>query len=79
MPLSEPHVIHPYAVYTAASLRAALGLTKTTVAREVRLRRLRVSKRAGKYFILGSWVLDWLRDGEGHRNCDPQVAKGKDL
>jgi hypothetical protein len=41
-----------------------LCLTKTTLAREVRLGRLRVSKRAGRYFILGSWLLQWLREGE---------------
>jgi hypothetical protein len=64
MPLTEPHVIHPRAVYTAASLQAALGLTRATVPREVRLGRLRVTRRAGKYFILGAWVLQWLRDGE---------------
>jgi hypothetical protein len=71
VPLSEPHVIDPHAAYTIASLREALGLTKTTVAREVRLRRLRVSKRAGKYFVLGAWVLQWLRDGEAHREQVP--------
>jgi hypothetical protein len=67
VPLSQPHVIEPSAVYTVESLRAALGLPKSTVGREVRLGRLRVTKRAGKYFILGSWVLEWLEKGElGH-------------
>jgi hypothetical protein len=67
MPLNEPHVIHPRAVYTVASLQAALGLTKTTVAREVRLRRLRATRRAGRCYFLGGWVLRWLQDGELHR------------
>ncbi len=68
MPLNEqPHVIHPRAVYTVASLQAALGLTRTTVAREVRLGRLRVAKRAGRYFILGRWALQWLEEGEVRR------------
>jgi hypothetical protein len=46
------------------SARAALGLTKTTLGRELRLRRLRCAKRAGRYFILGEWLLEWLRAGE---------------
>jgi hypothetical protein len=67
VPLSGAPVIHPNAVYTIATLQSALGLTKTTVGREVRLGRLKVSKRAGKYFVLGIWVLQWLRNGEVHR------------
>jgi hypothetical protein len=62
--VTQPHVIEPTAVYTVESLRAALGLTKSTVNREVRLGRLRVTKRAGKYFLLGTWILEWLRSGE---------------
>jgi hypothetical protein len=69
--LNEPHIIHPHGVYTVASLQTLLGLTKTTVAREVRLRRLRVAKRAGRYFVLGTWVLEWLRNGEVHRQRQP--------
>jgi hypothetical protein len=68
VPLNErPHVIHPRAVYTVASLQAALGLTRTTVAREVRLGRLRVSRRSGRYFIIGRWALQWLEEGEVRR------------
>jgi hypothetical protein len=57
------HVIHPNAVYTLLTARSALGLAKATLRREIRLRRLRVSKRAGRYYILGEWLLDWLRTG----------------
>jgi hypothetical protein len=60
-------VIHPRAVYSPAAAQAALGLPKTTLHREVRLGRLRVSKRAGRYFLLGEWLLEWLRNGEVHR------------
>jgi hypothetical protein len=60
----EPHVIHPHAVYTLAAAQLALGLPKSTLRREVRLGRLRVSKRAGRYFLLGAWLLEWLRSGE---------------
>jgi hypothetical protein len=62
--VKERHVIEPTAVYTGESLRAALGLPKSTVGREVRLGRLRVTKRAGKYFLLGEWILEWLEQGE---------------
>jgi hypothetical protein len=67
-----PHVIHPCAIYTVESLRVALGLSKSTIGREVRLGRLRVTKRAGKYFLLGVWVLEWLRAGEVRR---PRTCK----
>jgi hypothetical protein len=62
-----PLVIDPRSVFTVAQARQALGLTLSTIRREVRLDRLRVSKRAGKYFLLGEWILDWLRSGEIHR------------
>jgi hypothetical protein len=62
--VKNPHLIHPRAVYTLQSAREALSLAKATLPREIRLRRLRASKRAGRYFILGAWLLQWLRDGE---------------
>jgi hypothetical protein len=68
--MKEPHVVHPCAVYTVESLRAVLGLTKSTIGREVRLGRLRVTKRAGKYFLIGSWILAWLRSGEVRRSTN---------
>jgi hypothetical protein len=61
------HVIHPGAVYSLESARAALGLARATLRREVRLGRLRVSKRAGRYYLLGAWLLEWLRSGEVRR------------
>jgi hypothetical protein len=67
------HVIRPTAVYSVESARSALGLTKTTIGREIRLGRLRVAKRAGRYFILGTWLLEWLETGEIRRRkgeCD---------
>jgi hypothetical protein len=64
----KPHVIEPHAIYSIASLQVALGLAKTTVSREIRLGRLRVAKRAGKYFVVGSWILQWLRAGEVRRS-----------
>jgi hypothetical protein len=60
---AAPRIL-PNQIFTIASLTSCLGLKAGTVPREIRLRRLRCSKRAGRVFILGSWVLEWLRDGE---------------
>lgn len=62
--ITSPVVVDPNAVFDLASARATLGLKKATIGRELRLGRLRVSKRAGKYYILGEWLLEWLRTGE---------------
>ncbi len=70
------HVIHPSAVYSVAAARQALGLKSTTVRREVREGRLRVSKRAGRYFILGAWLLQWLEAGELRRRKGPAAGEG---
>jgi hypothetical protein len=67
--VDKPHVIHANAVYTRESARIALGLTKTTLARELRLRRMRCAKRAGRYYILGQWLLEWLETGEVARQA----------
>ncbi len=51
-------------VFSRQSAQETLGLPKSTLPREIRLGRLRVAKRAGRYFILGAWLLEWLRAGE---------------
>lgn len=63
----QPVTITPTMVFTVRQLQSLLGLRASTVRREVRLGRLRVAKRAGRYFVLGEWVLDWLRGGEVSR------------
>ena len=35
-----------------------------SIRREVREGRLRISKRAGRYYLLGAWLLEWLEAGE---------------
>jgi hypothetical protein len=70
--MKRPHIIHPCAIYAVESLRVAPGLSKSTIGRGVRLGRLRVTKRAGKYFLLGGWVLEWLRTGEVHRRMSSE-------
>ena len=67
----QPHVIHATAVYMVEDLRSIFGLKGSSVRREVRLRRLRMAKRCGRYFCLGRWVLQWLEDGELKPQPDP--------
>jgi hypothetical protein len=69
-----PPVIELNAVFTRDSLRAALGLREYTLKREIREGRLRFSKRAGRHFILGRWVLEWLETGEVRRRKRPAAA-----
>jgi hypothetical protein len=59
-----PHVIQPTGIYFADTAQNLLRLTKSTLRREVREGRLRISKRAGRYIILGSWLLEWIAAGE---------------
>jgi hypothetical protein len=62
-PPAEVPTIDPHSVYTPGQLQRLLGLADSTVAREKKLGRLRVTSRGGKDFILGEWILEWLRDG----------------
>jgi hypothetical protein len=59
--------IQPGQVFTIAQLNAVLGLRPNCLPREFRKRRLRYAKRAGRVWVLGSWVLEWLESGEVRR------------
>jgi len=50
------------------------GLKATSVRREVRLGRLRIAKRCGRYYCLGQWVLQWLGEGELKSTPAPREA-----
>ena len=67
--------IEPHAVYSVAEAGQLFGLPKSALSREIRAGRLRVSKRRGKYFVLGAWLLEWIEAGEVHRGRTdrPQV------
>lgn len=71
------HVIHPHAIYSLGEAQSALGLPKATLPREIRLGRLRVAKRAGKYFFLGAWILQWIREGERPRKLSAPARAGE--
>ncbi len=70
-PLPAAPVIGTNQVFTPESARRILGLPASTLKREIRSRRLRVAKRAGRYFILGAWLLEWLKAGEMRREHPP--------
>jgi hypothetical protein len=59
-----PHVIDPRAVYFPEDVRRIFRLKASTIRREVREGRLRVAKRAGRYYLLGAWLLAWIEAGE---------------
>jgi hypothetical protein len=62
-PIPGPRVIDPNAVASVDGWTAFLGLSPTCLRREARLGRLRVSRRGGKYFVRGQWLIDWLERG----------------
>jgi len=57
------HIVEPLGVYTPDQIREVLGLRDNSIPREIRAGRLRVAKRCGRYFILGSWIISWLEAG----------------
>jgi hypothetical protein len=60
----SPLLLHPHAVFSLAQLCQALGVRPRTLPREVREGRLKVCKRAGRYYFFGQDVADWLRGGQ---------------
>jgi hypothetical protein len=74
--MSEPtvHTINPNSVYFRDDARQILRLKESTIRREIREGRLRVAKRAGRYFLLGEWILEWIRAGEVRRRRAPVPA-----
>jgi hypothetical protein len=70
-PLSAVHVIHPTAVYTVEDAKRIFSLRDSTIRREVREGRLRIAKRAGRYYLLGRWIIEWIEGGEVRRGRAP--------
>jgi hypothetical protein len=79
-PIFSPPAIHeirPTNVYLVDDARRLLRLKQSTIRREVREGRLRIAKRAGRYYLLGEWILEWLRGGEVKRG-QPNNDNGTD-
>ena len=73
-----PHVIEADGVYTVEDLRRVFGLKASSVRREVRLGRLRIAKRCGRYYSLGPWVRQWIEEGEVKRHFSHRATNGSD-
>jgi hypothetical protein len=56
-------VIDPNGVWLIDDATALLRLSPTCLRRAARTGALRVSRRGGRYYVLGEWLLDWLRAG----------------
>jgi hypothetical protein len=56
--------LDPLSVLDADAVRRVLRLRTSSLRREIREGRLRVSKRCGRYYFLGRWLIDWLEAGE---------------
>ena len=76
--MNDAPIIHATQVFTLDALQKCLGLRDGTLTRELRLGRLRSSKRAGRRWVLGSWVLAWIRAGESRRAPAEELANGKE-
>lgn len=59
-PAPAPIVLADDMVFTLASAQAYLGLRRTTLKREIRLKRLRRHVAAGKTWISGADLRRWL-------------------
>ena len=67
-------VIDPHAVYFTDTFQRLFRLRKSTIRREWRSGRLRLAKRCGRYYVLGEWVLQWLREGEVRPEAQACIA-----
>jgi hypothetical protein len=65
--MTTPFHIDRDTAYSLQSATAALDVKRETLVREIRLGRLQARKRAGRYWILGQWLLDWLASGAAHK------------
>jgi len=61
------HVIDDHGIYSVEDAQRFFHLRKSTIRREGREGRLRIAKRAGRYFILGKWLIEWIEGGELQR------------
>lgn len=56
--------INPLGIYSLLEATGVLAVKPNSLTREVREGRLRVSKRLGRYYFLGEWLIEWIRRGE---------------
>ena len=68
---SAAHRIDPLNVYYLPDALRDLGLKESTVRRENKAGRLRIGRRVNRIYLLGDWVLEWLRGGEDVQHAAP--------
>ena len=59
----SPALIEPNAVYDDGTLVLELGVTSATLIRARRRGELRFARKGKRVFYLGTWVIDWLKQG----------------
>jgi hypothetical protein len=62
-----PLVLRPDTVFTKDEFIQAFRLRASSVRREIKLGRLTVRERCGRYFFLGRDILAWIKGGEVSR------------
>jgi hypothetical protein len=67
MSASLPPIIHSRMVLLLDQATTLLNLPPSCLPREARLGRLRTSRRAGRLWTTGAWLLAWLQAGEVRR------------
>ena len=56
--------IDPLGVYTRDELAALFAVPPRAISNEIAEGRLAYTRRLGRYYFLGEWLLDWLRAGK---------------
>ena len=65
--MSDVPVIEPLGVYSVAAATKLLGLKANSLPRYMRRGQLRYSKRGGRVYVLGVWLLAFVEGGEVRR------------
>jgi hypothetical protein len=61
---SSVHELRNFNIYFIDDVIRIFRLPRSGIAREIRLGRLRVSRRGGRYIFFGVWLREWLEKGE---------------
>ena len=73
-PASAMKILDPHAVGTLLEWGQFMGLPRHCLRREARLGRLRTSRRAGKLWATGAWMIEWLDAEKVCRERGPRAA-----
>jgi hypothetical protein len=75
--ITAPIPIEPNAAYTFDGVKEEFKLTDRTLRNAIREGQLRVSRRGGCYWFLGSWLLEFFRNGETTRRRHPDLERDR--